>query len=97
MTAVLESVATTTLPISKGGQVSLPAEIRRRWGVSRLVLIDYGGFVEVRPLPDDPIAAARGLLRREGATPSEALRAGERRADAERMERAGRPDADRLS
>jgi bifunctional DNA-binding transcriptional regulator/antitoxin component of YhaV-PrlF toxin-antitoxin module len=96
-TPVRASAASHTVPVSKGGQISLPAEIRHRWGASRLVLIDHGDSVEVRPLPDDPIAAARGILRRDGATPSEVLRARERRADAERMERAGRPDADRLS
>jgi hypothetical protein len=51
----------------------------------RLMFIDHGDWAEVRPLPDNPIAAARGMLRREGATPSEELRAREVRADAERV------------
>jgi hypothetical protein len=84
MTGVLESIRPATVPISKGGQVSLPAEVRRRWGVARLLFIDHGDWAEVRPLPDNPIAVARGMLRREGATPSEVLRARERRAEAER-------------
>ena len=49
--------------ITKGGQVSIPAEIRHRWGTRRLLLEDRGNELAFRPLPDDPIAAARGALR----------------------------------
>ncbi|MEJ7749047.1 MAG: hypothetical protein WKF56_07070 [Candidatus Limnocylindrales bacterium] len=49
--------------ISKGGQVSIPAEIRHRWGTSRLLVDDRGDELVFLPLPDDPIAAARGSLR----------------------------------
>ena len=52
----------TTLRISKGGQLSLPAEIRRRWGASDLIVEDLGDTVVLRPMPADPIAAARGAL-----------------------------------
>jgi bifunctional DNA-binding transcriptional regulator/antitoxin component of YhaV-PrlF toxin-antitoxin module len=56
-----------------GGQISLPAEVRRRWNTSVVALEDHGDRVVVRPLPDDPIAAARGALKgRVG--PTEALR-----------------------
>lgn len=48
--------------ISKGGQISVPAEIRRRWGVARLLLDDHGDHIVLSPLPDDPIAAAEGAL-----------------------------------
>lgn len=50
--------------ISKGGQVSIPAEIRHRWGTNRLLLDDRGHELVFRPLPPDPIGAARGMLRR---------------------------------
>jgi bifunctional DNA-binding transcriptional regulator/antitoxin component of YhaV-PrlF toxin-antitoxin module len=50
--------------ISKGGQVSIPAEIRHRWGTSRLLVDDRGHELAYRPLPSDPIGAARGMLRR---------------------------------
>ncbi|MGH2727617.1 MAG: AbrB/MazE/SpoVT family DNA-binding domain-containing protein [Actinomycetota bacterium] len=51
------------LRISKGGQVSLPAPIRRRWATDALVIEDLGDRVVLRPIPADPIAAARGSLR----------------------------------
>ncbi len=49
--------------ISRGGQVSIPAEIRHRWGVRRVVIVERGDTLEIRPLPDDPIAAATGIAR----------------------------------
>jgi len=51
------------VPISAGGQIALPAAIRRRWGSRHVELIDHGDRVVLRPLPDDPVAAAAGSLR----------------------------------
>ena len=48
--------------ISKGGQVSIPAEIRHRWRTNRLFIDDRGSELVLRPIPDDPIAAVRGSL-----------------------------------
>ena len=48
--------------ISSGGQVSIPAEIRRRWGTSRLSMEDRGDALVLRPIPADPVAAAIGSL-----------------------------------
>ena len=53
--------------ISKGGQVSIPAEVRHRWGTNRVLVDDRGDELVFRPLPMDPIGAARGALRGEGA------------------------------
>ncbi len=50
------------LSISRGGQISLPAPIRRRWATATIVLEDLGDRVVIRPLPSDPIAAAKGAL-----------------------------------
>ncbi len=50
--------------ISKGGQVSIPAEVRHRWRTKRLLIDDRGSELVLRPIPDDPIAAARGSLAR---------------------------------
>jgi bifunctional DNA-binding transcriptional regulator/antitoxin component of YhaV-PrlF toxin-antitoxin module len=49
--------------ITAGGQVSLPAEIRRRWSADSVLFEDLGDRAVVRPIPGDPIAAARGALR----------------------------------
>jgi bifunctional DNA-binding transcriptional regulator/antitoxin component of YhaV-PrlF toxin-antitoxin module len=53
--------------ISKGGQVSIPAEVRHRWGTNRVLVDDRGDELVFRPLPMDPIGAARGALRGDGA------------------------------
>ena len=49
--------------ITTGGQISLPASVRSRWGTKVVAVEDLGDHVVVRPLPDDPIAAARGALK----------------------------------
>ena len=51
------------LKITAGGQISLPAPIRRRWGTQAVALEDRGDEVVLRPFPDDPIRAARGSLK----------------------------------
>jgi bifunctional DNA-binding transcriptional regulator/antitoxin component of YhaV-PrlF toxin-antitoxin module len=75
--------------ITRAGQLSLPARIRRRWGASSVSIEDRGDSVVLRPIPDDPIAAAAGFLK--GRIPSSAeLRARARedeRAALERRER----------
>jgi len=48
--------------ISKGGQISIPAAVRRRWGTSTVVMEDRGDRLVLVPAPDDPIAAADGAL-----------------------------------
>jgi bifunctional DNA-binding transcriptional regulator/antitoxin component of YhaV-PrlF toxin-antitoxin module len=49
--------------VTSGGQVSLPAAVRSRWQTKNVAVEDRGDHVIVRPLPDDPIAAARGALK----------------------------------
>lgn len=51
--------------ISKGGQVSIPAAIRHRWGTSTLALTDEGERIVLEPAADDPVAAAEGALAAE--------------------------------
>jgi bifunctional DNA-binding transcriptional regulator/antitoxin component of YhaV-PrlF toxin-antitoxin module len=64
--------------VTAGGQISLPASVRRRWGTARVAIVDEGDRVVVTPVPDDPIAAVRGSLSgRVG--PAEALRGAARR------------------
>lgn len=51
--------------ISKGGQISIPAAIRRRWGTSTVALDDQGDRLVIEPAADDPIVAAEGALAAE--------------------------------
>ena len=70
--------------LSKGGQISVPAAIRHRWGGSTIALEDHGDHVVLRPAPDDPIAAARGDLKDAvGGVTSEEMRRDARAEDAE--------------
>lgn len=69
--------------ITTSGQVSLPASARNRWNTRSVVVEDLGDRVVFRPLPDDPIAAARGALK--GRIASADLRA-QARADEARAE-----------
>jgi len=48
--------------ISRGGQVSIPSEVRRRWQTSRVSVEDRGDELVLRPIPEDPIGAALGSL-----------------------------------
>lgn len=70
--------------ISKGGQVSVPATVRKRWGTSRLTLEDRGDELVLRPAPDDPIAALRGAFAKPEGPSSDELRRRSRAEDAER-------------
>ena len=50
------------MKITRGGQISIPAPIRRRWATSTVTLRDEGGRLVIEPAADDPIAAADGAL-----------------------------------
>jgi bifunctional DNA-binding transcriptional regulator/antitoxin component of YhaV-PrlF toxin-antitoxin module len=50
------------LAISSGGQVSVPAAVRKRWGTRTVLAEDHGDELVLRPAPDDPIAAVRGIF-----------------------------------
>lgn len=53
------------MKISKGGQISIPASIRRRWDTSTIVFDDQGDRIVLEPGADDPIAVAGGALAAE--------------------------------
>lgn len=69
--------------ISRGGQISIPAEIRHRWSTSRVVLEDLGDRLVIHPAADDPVGALRGALADTGQPSSDELR---RRARAEEQD-----------
>ena len=50
------------MKITASGQISLPADVRQRWAVKRVRLIDLGGHVEVHPLPDHVVASTVGAF-----------------------------------
>jgi len=52
--------------ISRNGQVSIPAETRSRWNAERVVVVDLGDRVVMRPLVDDPVGELEGKYRGRG-------------------------------
>lgn len=53
------------LTISPKGSVVIPAELRRKYGLSpggRVRIVDYGGVLSIVPEYADPVAAAAGML-----------------------------------
>jgi bifunctional DNA-binding transcriptional regulator/antitoxin component of YhaV-PrlF toxin-antitoxin module len=63
-----------TAPITTGGQISIPAEVRNRWRVHRVAIEDLGDRLVLRPVPADPIGAAVGSLAGPGPS-SDQMRA----------------------
>lgn len=49
--------------VTSGGQLSIPASVRKRWGTQRVAIDDQGDRLVVTPVPDDPIVAARGAFK----------------------------------
>ena len=60
--------------ISQGGQVQVPAEVRRRWGTRDVIIQDGGAYIRISPIPDDPIGAVAGSLAGPGPTVNEMMR-----------------------
>lgn len=77
--------------MTRNGQISLPAELRRRWGSGAVLVIDRGTYAIVRPVPEDVVAVLRGSHAGPGPT-SEQARAAERASDQETTARR-RPSA----
>jgi bifunctional DNA-binding transcriptional regulator/antitoxin component of YhaV-PrlF toxin-antitoxin module len=75
------------MKITSSGQISLPADVRRRWGVTRVRLVDHGDHVTLEPIPDDVFTATFGRFKSKTGLTSDEIRAQERRAEAEREER----------
>lgn len=82
----------TSYKITTSGQVSIPANVRRRWGTRRVQVEDNGDHVVVRPVPDDPIAAAFGIFKDRGIKTDELRRIAredERRAEERKLRQYG--------
>lgn len=56
---------TMRLKVTKTGQMSVPAAVRRRWATSDVIAEDHGDHLIVRPAPDDAIADAYGAFAEE--------------------------------
>lgn len=52
--------------ITAAGQISIPAEVRRRWNTDGVLIEDNGDHLVVRPTPSDAVEAAWGALKKRG-------------------------------
>ena len=82
--------------LTRGGQVSIPAEYRRGWTSNRVIVRETDEGLLLTPMPDDPIAAAAGSLKHllAGRTADEVLREYRdetREIEARKWGRVGRP------
>ncbi len=77
----------TSYRITTSGQVTVPAEVRRRWKTRAVQVEDHGDYVVVRPLADDPIEALRGIWKGRLRMTTDEARARLRKEHAEIEER----------
>jgi AbrB family looped-hinge helix DNA binding protein len=55
-----------TATISVRGQMVLPAQIRKRYGIaaqSKVEILDFGNEIVIVPIPKRPFAGSKGLLK----------------------------------
>lgn len=55
-----------SLTVSSKGWVVIPAELRRKYGLtpgSEVRIVDYGGVLALVPAMDDPVREAAGMLK----------------------------------
>jgi bifunctional DNA-binding transcriptional regulator/antitoxin component of YhaV-PrlF toxin-antitoxin module len=78
-------VATHVMKVSRNGQVSIPANARARWQADRVVVVDLGDRVVIRPLTDDPVGDLIGKYAGRGPSSEQAKHAA--RADDVQHER----------
>ena len=62
------------MKVTSNGQVSIPAATRNRWQNDRVVIVDLGDRIVMRPTGDDPVAELVGKYAGEGPSTDEARR-----------------------
>lgn len=84
------TVAEHVMTISRNGQVSIPAAARARWDTRKVLVVDLGDRVVMRPAPDSDAGAAhlQGKYAARGPDTSTARRAA-RRAEGAAVRRRG--------
>ena len=75
MSALSVGPEASIVRVTSNGSISLPAAIRKRWGVGRVAVIDRGDLAVVRAVPDDPINYYRGRFKSPGPSTDDLRRA----------------------
>lgn len=81
--AAIDDAKIHHMKVTTAGQVSIPAEVRRRWGTTRVKITDEGGRLVVEPEPENPFEGLIGILAGPGPTYDE-MDAEEREMERER-------------
>ena len=76
------------MTVSRNGQVSIPAATRARWQADKVVVVDLGDHVVIRPASADPVAELQGKYAGRGPS-SDSVRRGARGEAAGREARRG--------
>lgn len=71
------------MTVSRNGQVSIPAATRARWKTHRVIVVDLGDKIVMRPVSDTPVEDLRGKYAGIGPS-SDEMRAAERQEDVRR-------------
>ncbi len=54
------------IKVTQKGQVVIPAEFRKKYGIKapgQVLIAEREGHLVIMPMPDDPVAGARGMLK----------------------------------
>ena len=83
-------MAAPVVTVSSKGQIVIPAEIRKSYGIEpgqKFVVVDMGDHISLVPAVDDPIRHLRGILKDTGFTMDDFMeeRRREREAEDEKM------------
>ena len=77
--------------VTKNGQISLPADLRRRWDVESVLFVDRDGYALVVPYPKEGVRSLRGKFKGPPGSPTtDELRAEFRAEEAAAEERRAR-------
>ena len=59
------------MKVTSAGQVSIPAEVRRRWATTRVRITDLGDRLVIEPEPVNPFDQLLGIFAGPGPTADE--------------------------
>ena len=74
------------MKVTTAGQVSLPAEVRRRWDTTKVKITDEGDRLVIEPEPENPFFELIGIAGGGGRTYDE-MKAEDREVEDEREDR----------
>jgi AbrB family looped-hinge helix DNA binding protein len=84
---IYRMMTATLMKLTKSGQISIPADVRRRWNTDRVMVFDTPGGLVVRPFDPEAVKRLAGKYKPPPGTPTvDEQRRLDREEDAEREE-----------